>query len=842
MKKNISELFFLLLVLVVLYNCKKLEKVMSVSTGEVTNILANSAEASGEVIDLGDGVTQHGHCYAKIPNVTIACSKTQLGVPAGTGSFKSQLTNLEAGTKYYINTYISNGSETVYGIEISFSTIAASAPSLTTSPVISISTNTASCGGDITSDGGAPVTARGVCWSTSSSPLISDNKTTDASGIGNFTSSLTGLLPGTTYYVRAYATNGAGTSYGNEFSFATSAELPTLTTTSASEITDKTVNSGGNITSDGGASVTARGVCWSTFANPTIDDNTILNGTGSDSFVSHISGLTSNTTYYIKAFATNSVGTAYGNQVTFTTTITLPTLTTDDVSAVTATTATSGGNITSQGGASVTARGVCWGITTNPTIDNSKTNDGSEIGSFISSITGLTHGTTYYVRAYATNIGGTAYGNEVSFTSAFELPALTTLPITSVTATAAIGGGNITNNGGDSIIVRGLCWNITGNPTFDKNVGYTTDGSGIGNYTSQLTALQTNTIYYVRAYAVTDYGIGYGNEIIFLTKGLPEVMVAEVSEITDIGAVCGGEVTNDWGFPVTTRGVCWNKTGNSTLESNEGFTEDGSGTGTFTSYLTGLINGTTYYVVAYATNSLGTSYSEERIFEATKPFECGTSTITDNDGNIYNTVKIGSQCWMKENLKTTHYADGTALVDGTGVGDISGDFVTKYWFIYQDNNLSNKDIYGLLYTWAAAMNGASGSDANPSGVQGVCPTGWHLPSDAEWKQMEMHLGMSQAEADRKGWRGTDEGGKLKETGTTHWLSPNTGATNESGFSGLPGGYRYSAGPVFNLGYFGYWWSSLEDAFYRDLNYNLTSIYRYDTSKDWGFSVRCIKDN
>jgi uncharacterized protein (TIGR02145 family) len=214
--------------------------------------------------------------------------------------------------------------------------------------------------------------------------------------------------------------------------------------------------------------------------------------------------------------------------------------------------------------------------------------------------------------------------------------------------------------------------------------------------------------------------------------------------------------------------------------------------------------------------------------------------VTDNDGNSYNVIEIGTQVWMKENLKAIHYADGTALVNGMGVGDISGDYTTKYWFIYVDNP-SNKDTYGLLYTWAAAMNGASSSDANPSKVQGVCPTGWHLPSDAEWKQLEMHLGMSQAEADRKGWRGTDEGGKLKETGTTLWVSPNTGATNESGFSGLPGGYRYSAGPFFNIGYFGYWWSSLEDAFYRDLNYNLTSIYRYDTSKDWGFSVRCLRD-
>ena len=165
--------------------------------------------------------------------------------------------------------------------------------------------------------------------------------------------------------------------------------------------------------------------------------------------------------------------------------------------------------------------------------------------------------------------------------------------------------------------------------------------------------------------------------------------------------------------------------------------------------------------------------------------------VTDFDGNVYNTIKIGKQVWMKENMKTTKYTDGNDLVDGTGAGNISGNYSTKYWFVY-GNNLANKSTYGLLYTWVAVMNGAASSNANPSGVQGICPNGWHLPSDLEWKELELFLGMSPEEIEQQTWRGSVDG-KLKETGTLHWDSPNLGATNESGFTGLGGGYRYQNG-------------------------------------------------
>jgi len=195
--------------------------------------------------------------------------------------------------------------------------------------------------------------------------------------------------------------------------------LPTVTTTAVTNITQTSAQSGGNVTSQGSAAVTARGVCWSTAANPTIANSKTVNGSGSGSYVSNLTALTSNTTYHVRAYATNSVGTAYGSDIAFTTLAApaLPTVTTTAVTNITQTSAQSGGNVTSQGGTVVTARGVCWGTTSNPTTTGSKTTDGSGTGVFASSITGLSPVTTYHVRAYAINSAGTAYGTDLAFTT-----------------------------------------------------------------------------------------------------------------------------------------------------------------------------------------------------------------------------------------------------------------------------------------------------------------------------------------------------------------------------------------------------------------------------------------
>jgi hypothetical protein len=191
-------------------------------------------------------------------------------------------------------------------------------PGIETSAASNITTTSMSSGGTVTSDGGAPVTARGICWSTSGSPSIDlTTKTNDGSGLGSFTSSLNGLSPNTTYYIRAYATNEAGTAYGTQVSATTLAASASLTTSQVADITSFGAVTGGNITNDGGANITSRGVCWNTSANPTSDLATrTQDGSGSGAFTSTLTGLASRTTYYVRAYAVNSAGTAYGQQIT----------------------------------------------------------------------------------------------------------------------------------------------------------------------------------------------------------------------------------------------------------------------------------------------------------------------------------------------------------------------------------------------------------------------------------------------------------------------------------------------------------------------------------------------
>lgn len=295
-------------------------------------------------------------------------------------------------------------------------------PTLTTTAVSAITSNTAVSGGTITSTGSTSVTARGVCWSTSTNPSIAlPTKTIDGSGIGPFISNITGLLPGITYYVRAYATSSAGTYYGNEVSFKTlSGTLPTITTAAVTSIASRSSISGGAITSAGTTAVTSRGVCWSTATGPTISLTTkTSDGAGTGSFTSNLIGLLPNTTYYVKAYATSTVGTAYGAEVSFKTLVAaLPTLTTTAITSITSNSSVSGGNITLAGSDPITARGVCWGTATGPTISlTTKTSNGTGTGTFTSNLTGLVTKTKYYVRAYATSSAGTSYGNEIFFTT-----------------------------------------------------------------------------------------------------------------------------------------------------------------------------------------------------------------------------------------------------------------------------------------------------------------------------------------------------------------------------------------------------------------------------------------
>lgn len=396
-----------------------------------------------------------------------------------------------------------------------------------------------------------------------------------------------------------------------------------------------------------------------------------------------------------------------------------PVITTSSVFNVTATSATSGGIITSDGGASIIANGVCWSKKVNPSITDPKTVDVVGASQFVSNISGLSEGNTYHVRAYATNSVGTAYGADLSFSTLGQAPSSLTQPATNITISDATLNGLVNAN-------------------------------------------------YLSTTVTFEYGLNssYGQTALSIP-----------------GSVTGSSIT--------------------TVSAN----------------ISRLAAVTTYHFRVKTVNSLGTSYGSDALF--TTP---STGTVSDVEGNVYNALVIGTQVWMKENLRTTKYRNGDLIgTTSPATLNITGESSPKYQWAC-DGNESNVSTYGRLYTWYAATDSRN-----------VCPTDWHVPSNAEWATLATYLGGE-----------IIAGGKLKETGTTHWIAPNTGATNEFGFTALPSGYHHVEGPFQNISDHGYWWNSTEysttNAYNQNMYYNQSDLYRnFNYNKGYGFSVRCLRD-
>ena len=323
---------------------------------------------------------------------------------------------------------------------------------------------------------------------------------------------------------------------------------------------------------------------------------------------------------------------------------------------------------------------------------------------------------------------------------------------------------------------------------------------------------------------------GQNGQMLQLVNGVPtwtglafgSVTTSAPNAITPGSAIVGGNVTNDGGSTITARGIVYGITPNPTLNNSK--INFGVGTGSFSGPLNiGLKENTTYYYRAFATNSVGTIYGNQELFTTLL-----NPTLSDNSGNIYKTIQLGSQVWMGENLKTIRYRNGDAI-DSTyqNTGYFNNDNwsfrLTGAWSYY-GNDLSKNNLYGKLYNWYAIIDN-----------RGICPAGWDIPDDSEWKILVDYLGGSES-----------AGGKMKTT--SNWSSPNTGATNESVFNGLPGGVRGITPINFtSIGNGGGWWSSSLDtlcdcnASYHYLRYDSNVISQDYLKKNTGLSVRCLKD-
>jgi len=928
-----------------------------------------------------------------------------------------------------------------------------SLPSVTTSAIDSVKPVTAYCGGDVTSNGGASVTARGICWSTSSPPTIADDTTNDGTGIGTFESLLIGLEQDTKYYIRAYATNSEGTGYGTVDSF-TTGEFETGTVTDYDGYTYQTIKIGDqwwmmenlqvthyrngdtivNVTNnsewsalDSGAwcaydneedSVATYGRLYNWFAindsrglapegwhAPTDDELKQLemylgmdqvtaddegargddegnklkelgtahwsenagannesgftalpggyrNGTGSFTSKNSSAHLWSSTENGIdngwyRSLHSNITnvhrgyqGKIFGFSVRCVKDLT-PAVTTLPIDSVTPVTAYCSGNVTDEGNSTVTAKGICWSsINSLPTIADDTTNNGTGTGIFNGLLIGLDEDTKYYFRAYAINDDGTGYGSVDSFTTGeFEKDSVvdydgnwyTTIkigeqwwmmenlrvtcysdstPIQNVTDGSTWSGLNTgayceydNDSSNAPTFGRLYNWYAVNNslglapegwhiPTDNEwkqlelylgmseieanNTGWRGDDEGgklkefgtthwtstnlgannecgftalpggyrghsggfgdMGGYavfwsssgiSSNLAWSRTLGYDLSRINRYGSYKLG-GFSVRCVKNPTPDVTTTPVDSITPVTAYCSGNVTDEGNSAVTARGMCWSTSSSPTISDDT--THNGSGTGSFESLLIGLEQDTKYYFRAYATNSEGTGYGEVDSF-TTGEFE--TSTVTDYDGYTYQTIKIGEQWWMMENLKVKHYRNGNLLTNVTDNSEWSS--LDSGAYCNYGNDSTDIATYGRLYNWYAVNDSLE-----------LAPEGWHIPNDEEWKQMEMYLGMSQSEVNGTGWRGTDEGSKLKEFGTIHWSSPNAGANNESGFKALPGGHRMSSGIFNTLDSNAFFWSNTKagstDAYSRTLYFNRPEVYRFDTECNNGYSVRCVKDS
>ncbi len=616
-----------------------------------------------------------------------------------------------------------------------------------------------------------------------------------------------------------------------------STTTPTMTTSDVTGITQSSATCGGNVTSDGGASVTARGVCWGTAQNPDVSGSHTTDGTGTGAFVSSLTGLSPGTPYYVRAYATNSAGTGYGEQKTFTTTVSpvftcgSPILVNHVAGAIAPVTkSVTYGTVTNIPGE--TAK--CW-ITRNLGASQQATavNDATEASAGwywqFNRKQGYKHdGTTRTPNtAWITPINENSDWTSLSDPCAIELGTNWRIPTstewTNVDVSGSWANWNDPWNSSLKLHAAGQLLNSTGSLQYRGLYGF---------YWSSKQNDVSNAFYiYLSSGSCGIYGDSPKDNGFPLrclkdaggSTSTPTVTTSDVTGTTQSTATCGGNVTSDGGSAVTARGVCWSTSQNPTVSGSH--TTDGTGTGAFVSSLTGLSPGTPYYVRAYATNSAGTSYGDQVSFttnSSSGAVPCpGVPSIIDvRDGTVYQTVLIGTQCWLLQNLNYGSQIPHSTAQTNNGVPE-------KY--CYGDNATHCASVGGM-YLWNEVMQYTT-----TAGAQGLCPAGWHLPTDAEWSTLTTFLGGESV-----------AGGKLKETGTTHWGSPNTGATNESGFTALPGGIWDNFTWFFvGSSSTGKFWTSSPNgdssAWIRSLNYASAGVFRETHTRVDAISVRCLKD-
>ncbi len=532
------------------------------------------------------------------------------------------------------------------------------------------------------------------------------------------------LEKSTKYYYRYEFYNGYNLMWTEIFSFTTSdqQDKPTVETVAASNITMNSASIECNVTTDGGSFVTERGICYSKFENPSLSDSVRYAGTGIGRYTCEMTNLTNATTYYVRAFATNSEGTTFGEVITVRTVEhpMLPSVTTDEVSNITLNSAVCGGNVVNDGFAEITERGICYATHENPTVFDYKVDGGSGMGLFQCRMSGLATLTTYYVRAFARNSEGYAYGNEVTFVTADEtfLPEVITHEVTDFNHFYAIGGGEVVSNGGLDIIERGVCWSTSPNPT---TTGYKlTAGTGMGEFECRMSYLYGSTTYYVRAFAANEAGMSYGNEVTFTTS--PHPNTAPVGAIPSL-------------FSISSSQQVFIAQGNLQYQAS-------SGKWRFAEHQYDFVGGSSEW------------YTEEAGNVYENGVKCSNNNISQTYSGWIDLFGWATSGWDDNNhyYHPYDYESTGWVVDGYGYGywdgeyaryDMLGDYANSDWGVYNaiDNGGNQAGIWRTLNSgeWYYLVNNRQDATykrslATVNGVKGfiLLPDAWILPSGVEF--------------------------------------------------------------------------------------------------------------
>ena len=597
---------------------------------------------------------------------------------------------------------------------------------------------------------------------------------------------------------------------------------PLVETGLISNITQTSATCEGIVVSKGSGNVREYGVCWSTTKSPRTSDNKSIANTGDKNFTCNLTGLASGTAYYLAAYATNKAGTAYGEAKLFSTPYD-ENFTVQDIDGNNyhvihigdqtwlaenlKTTKYRDGTVLSNRNEDHQLGSYCW-------YNNDELTYKKEYGALYSIMISdeicplgwkLPGGGDYKLLMEFLGGDSVAGGKlKEPGTKHWRSP---NIAADNSSGFMALPGGSAyeLDNYTKQLIYSGFgergAWFYPGyHLHFDGfYLEYNSEGAAIGG---------TGITSYVSVRCIEDMNVIYT---------LPVVGNAQITSLTETTAKVYSGVTGDGNSPIVSRGICYSKLKDPTINDSK-IADTVGGLGTFSCNLSGLSESTTYYLKGFATNSVGTSYGSNVLFATNQG---NNNTVNDIDGNNYNVINRGSQVWMVENLKVTKLNDGTPI-SNINDKDIWTSVSTPAYCWYT-NDESNYKKYGALYNWFT-VNSAK-----------LCPIGWHVPTDAEWTILTNFLGGDSV-----------AGSKLKEAGFTHWLSPNTGATNSTGFTALPGGYNRGNGTYVTIGNAGAWWSSTSyssyaQAYLRGMRYDSTVFYRSYYFEGGGWSVRCLRD-